>query len=186
MNRPTRLTSEVRENLVAYLDGELEEESAQDVDSLLTHNETARHEVEVLARTWELLDLLPATKASSDFTEKTITNIRIDAQPKFTPWLTLAQQKLRQAVPWVASGILVIAAAVVGFLATHEWVPDPSRKMLSELPLIEDYDQYVEVESIQFLKELRASGLFDVGPNGGPAPGANALPAGNSGDRRAN
>ncbi len=172
MNRPTRLTSEVREDLVAYLDGELEEEAAQNVDTLLSHNETARHEVEVLARTWELLDLLPATKASADFSEKTITHIRLAEQPKLTPWLILGQQKLMQSLPWVVSGVLVVVTAAVGYLAAHDWVPDRSRRMLSELPLVQDYDELIEVDSIQFLKELRASGLFDAGTGGNSAAGS--------------
>lgn len=174
MNRPTRLTSEVREDLVAYLDGELEEEAAQSVDSLLTKNEVARHEVEVLARTWELLDLLPSTKASSDFTEKTITHIKIDAQPKFAPvWERLTTQA-RRSILWIASGGLVAAAVIAGFLLTSSWIPNPSQKLLTELPLYKEYDQYVEIESLQFLKELRASGLFD--DNDGPPTAPNDVP----------
>ena len=54
-----RLTPDERADLVAYVDGELPETHARSIATKLTHSATARREVEMLQKTWELLDYLP-------------------------------------------------------------------------------------------------------------------------------
>ena len=71
MNASEKLTSQQRENLVAYLDGELDEVETQEIERTLAHSLEARHEVDMLTRTWELLDTLPKSKASEEFSERT-------------------------------------------------------------------------------------------------------------------
>ena len=66
MEKTLRLSAEQREDLVAYLDGELPDQKAQLIDQVLARSEVARHEVEALARTWEMLDVLPTPKAPSE------------------------------------------------------------------------------------------------------------------------
>src|SRR3954470_1739209 len=68
-----RLTPEDRSNLVAYLDGELNDVQARAMATKLTQSVTARREAEVLRKTWELLDLLPRPQASDDFASRTLT-----------------------------------------------------------------------------------------------------------------
>ena len=81
MEKTVRLNADQREDLVAYLDGELPDEQVQQIDHIIARSEVARHEVEALARTWELLDILPPAKASDDFANKTMTNLKIMEQP---------------------------------------------------------------------------------------------------------
>lgn len=170
MDKAPRLTAELREDLVAYLDGELDEGDTQKIDHLLTRNEVARHEVEALSRTWEMLDVLPQAKASSSFTEKTLASIRLENLPRAPiseqPWFA----RLRRgcvALAWVTG---LGAAAAVGFVATNRWVPDRQRELLEDLPLVRKLDQYQEVGSVAFLKELRASGLFETTEAAGGTP----------------
>ena len=54
----------LKEDLVAYLDGELDEQASQDIEQTLAQSPAARREVEALARTWKLLRVLPEVKAS--------------------------------------------------------------------------------------------------------------------------
>src|SRR5436305_14799746 len=68
-----RLTPDDRSNLVAYLDGELNDAQARAMTTKLTQSVTARREAEALRKTWELLDLLPRPKASEEFTARTLT-----------------------------------------------------------------------------------------------------------------
>jgi anti-sigma factor RsiW len=68
-----RLTPDDRSNLVAYLDGELNDAQARAMATKLTQSVTARREADALRKTWELLDLLPRPKASEDFTARTLT-----------------------------------------------------------------------------------------------------------------
>src|SRR5579859_2895023 len=76
MAKLARLSSEQRENLTAYLDGELDEATTQDIEQVLAVSEVARHEVDMLSRTWDLLNALPTHKASEEFTHKTMSNLR--------------------------------------------------------------------------------------------------------------
>ena len=65
-NRPEqlRLTPDERADLVAYVDGELPEAHSRLISTKLTHSATARREVEMLQKTWELLDHLPLPQAT--------------------------------------------------------------------------------------------------------------------------
>jgi len=53
-----RLSPEDRSNLVAYLDGELDDAQARAIATKLTQSVTARREIDALRKTWELLALL--------------------------------------------------------------------------------------------------------------------------------
>ena len=82
MEKVLRLTSEQRADLVAYLDGELDESPTQEIDRILARSAVARHEVEALSRAWEMLDILPRPKASSTFTERTMSTLQLAEAPR--------------------------------------------------------------------------------------------------------
>lgn len=48
MEKTVRLNADQREDLVAYLDGELPDEQVQQIDRIIAGSEVARHEVEAL------------------------------------------------------------------------------------------------------------------------------------------
>ena len=54
-----RLTPDERADLVAFVDGELPESTSRSLSTKLTQSTTARREVEMLRKTWELLGHLP-------------------------------------------------------------------------------------------------------------------------------
>lgn len=167
MEKVARLTQEQRENLVAYLDGELEDTESQEIDRILARSDVARHEVEALSRAWDMLDLLPNSQASSEFTNRTMSTLKLEESPydiSDKAWFVFARRGAVAAV-WLAA---IAACGVVGFLATWQWYPNPHRDMLAELPLIRHLDVYQEVESIEFLDSLNREGLFDGG--GADAP----------------
>ena len=70
-------SSSFTEKLVAYLDGELPEGDARDVESSLASDPAMRAEVEKLNRAWELLDLLPRPNASGEFSSRTLTTLKV-------------------------------------------------------------------------------------------------------------
>src|SRR5437773_227270 len=155
MEKFTRLSQDQRGDLVAYLDGELDETAAQQIEQVLSRSEVARHEVDVLARTWDLLDQLPRAKVSEDFARNTISKLQAveNTQPllRDQPWYRPAR---RGAVFALWAGGLA-CAAFVGFAATHRWVPNETDQLLDELPIVEKLDQYSEVGSVRFLEELK-------------------------------
>lgn len=160
MAKKLRLNAEQRDNLVAYLDGELEPNTARDIDQVLGQSEVARHEVEQLSRTYELLDLLPTVKASDSFTERTLTTIRLDDVPRRLvdqPWFPAIRRGVLLA-GWLAA---LVAASYLGFLATNRWAPNRSERLLRDLPVIEQLDAYTEIGDTEFLGELRKRGTLN-------------------------
>ena len=58
------LKEEDREELVAYLDGELNEEAARQVEERISLDPKARAEADALKKAWDLLDYLPKPEPS--------------------------------------------------------------------------------------------------------------------------
>lgn len=154
-----RITTEQRANLVAYLDGELDDTQSREIEHMLATSPVVRNEVEVLTRTWELLDTLPRPEAGEDFTHRTMSTIRLDEYREpisEQPWF----QKTLRAMYVTGSVIAVIAVGATAFLATNQWVPHETEPLIQEQPLIENLDQYREVGDLEFLRDLESTGLF--------------------------
>ena len=126
----------------------------------LLRSEVARHEVEALARTFELLDVLPSMNASEDFASKTLTNLKVTEEPfqLADQWWFRSASRVGIAAGWLVS---LMACGWVGFQLTTRWIPNPSEDVLRELPLIENLDQYQDIGEFDFLNQLKRQGLFD-------------------------
>ncbi len=156
MAKLLRLSPEQRENLAAYLDGELEETAVQDIEQILAVSEVARHEVDMLSRTWDMLNSLPNHKASEEFTQKTVTGMRA-AESTGPPVASqaLKDHARRGAVLAVWAAILAVCG-YVGFSAAHQWVPNESDQLLDDYEIISNLDKLQEVGNIEFLQVLKA------------------------------
>lgn len=155
MPRLIRLTPEIRSDFVAYLDGELDEQATERIETVLAQSDVARKDVECLARTYDLLDHLPRYEADAEFTERTITSLRLDEgglQERFSQWQTAARGGL-SVLGWMIALVTVIGVA---FLVSHRWMRSEADVLVRELPLIEQLDAYTEVGSLEFLERLSA------------------------------
>jgi anti-sigma factor RsiW len=155
MAKLARLNPEQRDNLAAYLDGELEAAATQEIEQILAVSEVARHEVDMLSRTWDMLNSLPTHKASEQFTQKTISSMR--AAERSGPGLAsraVTQNARRGGVLALWAGILAVCG-YVGFSATHHWVPNESEQLLDDYEIISQLDKLQEVGGIEFLKVLK-------------------------------
>ena len=76
---------EMRETLVAYLDGELDEAATQKIEQTLAENSDVRGEVESLARTFEMLDELPRQEAIDVHRVQGLAVIRLLIYPRVNP-----------------------------------------------------------------------------------------------------
>ncbi|NQV28932.1 MAG: hypothetical protein HQ518_31645 [Rhodopirellula sp.] len=159
-----------KEDLVAYLDGELPDEQASQVEKSLAENASVRRDVEQLTKTFDLLDLLPEPKASDGFAEKTLTAIRTQSSPRkseTTDEVTSATQASamsRRVVEWgirVAAFAGLLVAATIGFNRSFRQDSEPIDELLTELPVIQRLDEYQETGDVEFLKALSESGLFN-------------------------
>ena len=156
-----RLTPSERDGLVAYLDGELPAAEAQEIATKLTHSATARREVEMLERAWELLDHLPRPLASEALVSQTLTRIELKAERvgQFESAVSSSMRRALGVAAWIAAGL---AACVLGFMLTNAFWLDPTRGLLSDLSIAEHLDEYVDVRDIEFLDALENSPEFGL------------------------
>ncbi len=161
MEKVLRLSADQRDDLVAYLDGELPDPVAQAIDQVLARSEVARHEVEALARTWEMLDALPVPKASAEFTDRTMTTLKVGEVPydiTEQPWFAHVKKGAVLAVWFAVLGL----SGWLGFQITARWVPNEQAQILEDLPMLQKFDAYQEVQSLDFLEQLNKGGVFNT------------------------
>jgi hypothetical protein len=155
-----RLTPAERDNLVAYIDGELTEVESQAIATKLSLSATARREVELLEKTWELLDHLPRPKAPEDFTARTLTQVGRLATQRLQLKSTISRVLERLARAALAALISLLAFGL-GFLLTR-WVwPDPTARLARELPIAEHLDEFRDVGTMDFLEKIVDSPAFN-------------------------
>jgi len=155
MDKLARLSADDRDNLAAYLDGELDENGTRRIESILTSSTVARNDVEVLARTYELLDLLPRPAGSQDFAEKTIATAKLEGYRRPVTSQVWYRHLIR-VMPLVGWSIAFLVTAILGYMLTNQWVPRQHEILLKDLSLIQNLDLYSEVDSVQFLESLSA------------------------------
>jgi hypothetical protein len=168
MGKIQRLSTEQRDELVAYLDGEMTDVESAGIEKILAESPIARHEVEMLSRTWDLLEWLPRKSASADFTRKTLTRMQAvnKAPPPISqqPWFIRAQRSVIAAI-W-AVGLAAVGFA--GYNITQSLVPNETLELLDNFAIIRNLSEYQELGSVEFLTELQKSRLFDK-PNSSEA-----------------
>ncbi len=160
------------EQLVAYLDGELDAESRRHVEELLTSDTEVRRRLQELERTWNVLDNLDVASPGNQFTQTTLEMVALAAHQDVRQSLAAAPRRRRRR--WLAAGLCLLAALAGGFFTVVWLTPDPNRQLVEDLPLLENLDEYRQVDDIEFLRLLRNAGLF-VGR--GELPGGPASPA---------
>jgi anti-sigma factor RsiW len=170
------LNDKDRAELVAYLDGELDEQSAKSLEAKLSLDPAARQEAVALQKTWELLDYLPRPEPSPNFTHRTMERLSgqlpavssVRARGRWPGWVI--------AAGWAAA--LLLAAGVgfgaVTFLAQSDKdrSPDPlaqlepaevEQNLVRNLRLLENQRLYENVDDIDFLRTLDNPELFGDG-----------------------
>ncbi len=152
----SRLTTEQRYELVAYLDGELDPAATARIEKLIAENAVARQDVELLAATYQLMDDLPRLQAKSDFTEKTLAMARLEeVRPDATQSpLYLRSQRALGYIGWIAA---LCVCGLAGYGVARFWVTQPHDQLVQDLEIIQELDRYAEIGSVDFLEQLRGS-----------------------------
>jgi hypothetical protein len=158
-----RLTPDERADLVAYIDGELPETHLQAIATKLTQSATARREVEMLQKTWDMLDYLSRPELTQQFSEKTVSHIRqLELHtPAWEPVLASLS-----ATATVLAVYLVIGVGSLGLgYSVARWIwPDPNARLARDLTLAERLDEYESVGTFEFLTQLADSKEFGREP----------------------
>ena len=154
-----RLSIDERANLVAYLDGELNDAQSRSIATKLTQSLTARREVEALQKTWDMLDMLPRPQASEDFTFRTLSvTIKHQGDPRLASAASSLMRRLGLGLAWLAASTSLF---VIGYLLTERIWPNPSARLARDLPIAESLDEYRDVGSFEFLDHLDKSSEFN-------------------------
>jgi anti-sigma factor RsiW len=165
-NQPP-LDDEQREDLVAYLDGELDEEAARALEAKLSLDPAVRVEADQLRRTWELLDYLPRAEPSPSFTHRTLDRVSalrpaksqsVPGAQRRRPWLI--------GLGWAAA---VLLAGTLGYAGVNLVYPldRTDEELARDLRVIEYKRLYEPVDDLDFLRELDNPDLFGDEGGGG-------------------
>lgn len=156
----------VIEQLVAYLDGELDPEAARRIEQRLASDPAFRARLQQLQRTWDLLDDLPRSEATSTFTRSTVEMVAVQAENDLRSSTNSAWLR-----PWIV-GLVGIAgvcvAALLGYQVSRSIWPSADEALLRDLPVVERVDVYLHAGNVEFLRTLQEEGLFVEEPNHAP------------------
>jgi anti-sigma factor RsiW len=163
------LSEEDRANLVAYLDGELDETAAQALEARLNLEPALRAEADAMRQTWGLLDYLPKAEPSPTFTHRTLERLSLEKRPLSTQ-LALPVRRLpwRLALGWAAA-LLVASGAGLG-LGFYFGGPAPDALLEADGPMIrhlrvaEKWRYYENAEDLDFVRQLATPDLFGEDP----------------------
>jgi anti-sigma factor RsiW len=153
------ITDADRDELVAYLDGELDAAGQQRVETRLSLEPKVRAEIDALKKTWEMLDYLPRAEPTTEFSTRTL-----DAVASLRPAAAARPKWLRSA----ACAAAVLAAGVLGFLLPGAKAPKPAPppelendplytqnpRVVAHLPL------YMAAGTLDYLNALDTPDLF--------------------------
>ena len=161
MNGPQETISDgssLSEELIAYLDGELDSERRHRIEEQLSDNAALRQRLKELQQAWDLLDELPRDHVDDTFAKSTVEMVAIHAEAE-------VDASARAAGRWkLAAWCLGLAgatvAAVAGFSLAHLQLSQPNRTVVKDLPILEHLDAYQNAGSIDFLRTLENEGLF--------------------------
>jgi anti-sigma factor RsiW len=146
----------LEEELVAYLDGELDADAARCLEERLANDPELRRRLNELQAAWELLEELPASEADPAFTHTTVSMVAVRAG-----------QETRRLGGWrLAAGVLLgcataLLAGLIGYWSVDYFLSAPERQLARDWPVIERVDMYRSAESVEFLRKLVQEGIFD-------------------------
>jgi anti-sigma factor RsiW len=157
-DRPSEANDAMIEELVAYLDGELDAEASREVERRLSQDAHYRQRLRQLQHSWDLLDRLPRADVGEAFTQSTVAMIAVTAADDVKE-MKAGGTRRKRAVWWLGTGS-VAASFLVGYLLVFSVARRERNQLLRDLPVIERMDEYRYADSIEFLRMLDAEGLF--------------------------
>ncbi len=146
------------EQLIAYLDGELNTEAARQLDQRLANEPQLQQRLQQHQRAWDMLDELPHTDVGERFTHTTVEMVAVSIADHVDE--TSQTTARRSKLVWLAGGMLSIAASIVGYFVVASALSNPNRQLVEDLRVIENLDAYRAAEDIEFLRALESEGLF--------------------------
>jgi anti-sigma factor RsiW len=150
----------IDEEIVAYLDGELDTEAEARVVRKLSEDPEYRARLGELQQTWDLLDNLSRSEADDEFAQSTIAMVAVQAEAEAkSQTLRIVR---RRNFAWLAAAAALLLALVGGFAAVRYLLTEDDRNLVRDLPVIEKVDEYRYIDDVEFLRQLAREDLFAV------------------------
>ena len=161
MAKQQPLSDDDRADLVAYLDGELDEEASRALESKLSLDPKARAEADSLKRTWDLLDFLPRPEPSPSFTHRTMDRLTPVKTSPLRLGLGDGAWRWAFAAGWAAA---LLVSAAVGYSGMKWWQTRArthrDQDLVRDLRIIENKRLYDHADDIEFVRQLDHPDLF--------------------------
>lgn len=156
----------IQEELVAFLDDELDEETSERVVERLKIDPAYQQQLNKLQAAWDLLDELPRMQVSESFTQSTIEMVALTAQTEAVK----AEENFYRKRNWqaIALGIGALGLGFAGYMVISRQLDEPNRKLVQDLPVIENIDLYRVADNVDFLRSLDEASLFTEEPSDVP------------------
>ena len=157
------LNDQDRENLTAYLDGELDQQTSQALEAKINLDPEARKEVEALKQAWGMLDYLPQPQPAARFTHRTMERLSLEKMGQTVRMSRSRAALWLRAVGWAAA---IVAAAGVGlgagqlFFSKAPDGADADEPLVRHLRILENWRHYENIEDLDFLRALDHPDLF--------------------------
>jgi hypothetical protein len=175
--------------LVAYLDGEQDQQASEQTGGKISLDPTIRAEADALKKTWDLLDYLPRPEPSPNFTERTLSRVEplvqsaptvvsparsgtVTERVRASSGAALIQQAPRRTkrnLAVAAVWLLAIAAAGASGYFIRAFIVDQRQSMdqqekdariLSQAGLLQNLHYYRHIDDLKFLMELDDPEMF--------------------------
>lgn len=160
MNEEPILTEadRIQEELVAYLDGELDAAESDRIERRLADDPAYRQKLTELQAAWDLLDQLPRAPVTETFTQTTVEMVAVTAEAEALQ----AEKSLdrRRIAGWIALAACTLVAGLAGYVVMAQRLDSPNQRLVEDLPIIEHVELYRVAESVDFLRELEQADLF--------------------------
>ena len=148
----------VEEELVAYLDDELEPEHRARVEHRLAEDARYREKLRHMQKSWDMLDLLGRADPDETFTHTTVQMVALKAKED-------GEEQKKSIVRsgrlfWLAAAAGTVACLGLSYFGVTWVLTAPDRRLVQDLPVIEHLDEYSQAESVEFLTSLEQHGLF--------------------------
>lgn len=151
------------DDLVAYLDGELDDAAARKIEEKVTADAATRTKIQSLRKTYDLLDYLPKSEPSADFATKTITQIQKLPFRSFE--VPRARLTNRNGIWTSLAACSAIAMGLVAGMLSRPSTPAAEPLTPDLLPVLARLPLYTGVDDLEFLRKLDRPDLFGSDPD---------------------
>ena len=152
------------EELVAYLDGELDPAAADAVATRLSLDPKLRAEADALQRAWDILDVLPRPQPSAAFITRTVSQV-IPATPGATavvPAPMPGPSDRGGGLFWGISVVVILIAGLAGYVGRAQIMPrgHEYEQITRDAALLHNLRLYRTVDDLDYARHLDDPTLF--------------------------